>query len=281
MARTEALSILTEEDGKEFLSELYGKVIENVQKKLVSLNMKNTDLSGDPESGSVEAKRFCNAEPQDYGTARAAGAGKNVKAKPIVVNISEDKEIVEEIAKKDTLLYGVKGLIELRAKNHTQRMAASLDRDFFSVAANDAVSVEIADGTVVEDELEAVIQECENTKNDFVDGVPRDIMKLVCGTVYYGKLRNHLDKMTRANVDTTDEEFFSWHGVECESSTNLPTGVKYILMVKGAVAQPVRAETYNAEKIPLSEDYAVSLFYHYGTKSVMPDLIFKGVEATS
>ena len=32
---------------------------------------------------------------------------------------------------------------------------------------------------------------------------------------------------------------------------------------------------YGAEKIPLSEAYAVSLFYHYGTKVVMPDLIFK------
>ncbi|MPM56778.1 hypothetical protein SDC9_103593 [bioreactor metagenome] len=44
-------------------------------------------------------------------------------------------------------------------------------------------------------------------------------------------------------------------------------------MVDGSVAQPVMANPYSAEKIPLSEAYAVSLFFHYGTKCVMDDLI--------
>ena len=46
-------------------------------------------------------------------------------------------------------------------------------------------------------------------------------------------------------------------------------------MVDGSVAQPVMANPYTAEKIPLSEATAVSLFYHYGTKVVTPVLIFK------
>lgn len=70
MPRIESLSILTQDGGKEYLAELYGKVIENVQKNLVSFGMKNVDLSGDPASGSVEAKRFVNAKSQAYGTAR-------------------------------------------------------------------------------------------------------------------------------------------------------------------------------------------------------------------
>ena len=53
MARIESLSILTTDTGKEYLAELYGKVIENVQKALVSADMKNTDLSGDPTAGTV------------------------------------------------------------------------------------------------------------------------------------------------------------------------------------------------------------------------------------
>lgn len=279
MPRIEALSILTQEEGKEFLSELYGGVIENVQKDLVSFKMKNVDLSGDPTSGSVEAKRFVNATSQEYGTARANGAGNKVKAEPVVVSIDTDREIVEEIAEKDTRLYGVDGLLERRSANHVIRMVTDLDTKFFAVAAENAVAVEIAEGTPIEDELEAVIQECENTKNDFVDGVPRAMMNFVLNTAYYGKIRNNLDKQTRANVDTSEEEFFSWHGVECDSCVNLPKGVKYILMVKGAVAQPAMANQYDAEKIPLSEDYGVSLFYHYGTKAVTPDLIFKGVTA--
>lgn len=71
MPRINALNILLESDGKEYLAELYGKTIEGVQKALISGSMKNMDLSGDPVSGTVEAKRFVNATPKNYGTARA------------------------------------------------------------------------------------------------------------------------------------------------------------------------------------------------------------------
>ena len=275
MARIESLSILLTDEGNDFLAELYGKTIENVQKALVSASMKNTDLSGDPASGSVEAKRFANAQPKDYGTARAAAKGDKVKAKPVVVRIDKDKEIVEEIEEKDTKLYGVDGLLEKRAGNHVLQMASHLDREFFAVAAANAVEVEIDEAMAIEDQLETIIQACENTHNDFVDGVPRAMMSLVCGTVTYGKIRNMLDKQTRANVDTGSEEFYAWHGVETKSCVHLPEGVKYLLLVNGAVAQPVMAKQYKAEKIPLSDAVAVELFFDYGTEAVTPDLIFK------
>lgn len=275
MARIASLSILLTTEGNDYLAELYGKTIENVQKALVSGSMKNTDLSGDPASGSVEAKRFANAQPKDYGTARAAGKGDKVKAKPVVVRIDQDKEIIEEIEEKDTKLYGVDGLLEKRASNHVVSMATALDRAFFTVAANAATEVEIDTSLPIEEQLEAIIQACENTQNDNVDGVPRGMMHLVCSTATYGKIRNALDKQTRANVDTAAEEFYTWHGVETKSCVHLPVGVDYLLMVTGAVAQPVMATQYKAEKIGLSEAYAVELFYHYGTEAVMPDLIFK------
>ena len=44
------------------------------QESAISEKMKNTDYSGDPTSGSVEIDRFKNAQVDDYGTARAAGA---------------------------------------------------------------------------------------------------------------------------------------------------------------------------------------------------------------
>ena len=276
MAKIESLNMLTTAEGKDYLSELYGKTIEGVMKALVSTGMKNADLSGDPVSGSVEAKRFANATPQEYGTARAAGKGKPVKAATVTVAIDKDKEIVEELEEKDVRLYGVEGVLDRRAKNHVLRMASALDSEFFSVAADAAVEVEVdLAGAAIEDVLEAVIQECENTQNDFVDGVPREMMHLTLNTSYYGKVRNNLDKQTRSNVDTADEEFYTWHGVECKSSVHMPAGVPFILQVTGAVAQPIMADQYTAEKIPLSEAYGVELFYHYGTKAVTPDLIFK------
>ena len=275
MARIESLNMLTTEAGKAYLAELYGKTIGGVMKSLVSVGMKNTELSGDPVAGSVEAKRFANATPQNYGTARAAGKGNAVKAAAVTVAIDTDKEIVEELEEKDVRLYGVDGLLDRRAANHVVRMTSELDKEFFATAHAAAVQIEVTDGLAIEDELELIIQECENTQNEFVDGVPRELMHLTLNTAYYGKIRNNLDKQTRSNVDTAAEEFYTWHGVECKSCVHLPTGVPFILQVAGSVAQPIMSDQYTAEKIPLSEAYGVELFYHYGTKAVTPDLIFK------
>jgi len=275
MPRIQSLSILLENTGRDYLSELYGKVIENVEKGLISGPMKNRDLSGNPESGTVEAKRFVNATAQDYGTARAAGAGNKIKARPVTVPIDTDREIVEELENKDITLYGVDGVLERRARNHVARMDAELDRAFFSVAATAATTVDITGLTDINDILEKIIQKCETTQNNFVDGVPRSMMHLVLSPEYYGKVRINLDKQTNnANVDTAAEEFYTWHGVRVQSCVHLPTGCNALLMVEGAVAQPVMSNPYNAEKIPLSEAFAVSIFFHYGTVAVTPDLIF-------
>lgn len=276
MPRITALNILLDTTGKEYLSELYGKTIEGVQKALISGPMKNMDLSGDPVSGTVEAKRFVNATSKAYGTARTAGKGDAVKAKPVTVAIDTDKEIVEELEDKDVRLYGVDGVLDRRSANHILRMAAELDNAFFAAAAGSANALNMSGYASVSEELEAIIQECETTQNDFVDGVPRSMMHLILSPKYYGKVRNDLDKQTNnANVDTSAEEFYALHGVRTYSCVHLPAGCDYLLMVDGSVAQPVMADQYTAEKIPLSNAYGVELFYHYGTKVVTPDLIFK------
>lgn len=276
MPRITSLNILLESEGKDYLAELYARVIEGVQKALVSTGMKNMDLSGDPVSGTVEAKRFVNATSKEYGTARTAGKGDAVKAKPVTVAINIDKEIVEELEQKDVRLYGVDGVLDRRAGNHVLRMAAELDNAFFTAAAAEATAVNQSGYTSVTDELEAIIQECETTQNDFVDGVPRSMMRLVLSPKYYGKIRNDLDRVTNnANVDTSAEEFNVWHGVRTYSCVHLPTGCDYLLLVEGSVAQPVMADQYVAEKIPLSNAFGIELFYHYGTAVVTPDLIFK------
>ncbi len=279
MARIESLSLLTTDDAKLYLTELYGNVIANVMRSLTSARMKNKDLSGDPRSGSVVAKRFANATPKDYGTARAAGNGEKIKAEEVVVMIDDDKEFVEEIEEKDIKLGGVDGLMSHRSSNHVLRMAAYLDTKFYKCAADNATKIEVdlAAGAV-EEVLESCIQEVENTKNAFVDGVPRQMIHMVLNSTWYGKIRNSLDKQVRSNVDTGDEEFYVWHGVEVVSSINLPAGCPFILMVDGAVAQPVMSDQYTAEKIPLSNAWAISLFYHNGTSVVTPDLIFVPVQ---
>lgn len=274
MAKIESLNILLDPTGHDYLAELSGVVIENIQKATLSFKHKNQDLSGDPVSGTVECRRFVNANSAAYGAARTAGKGTAVKAKPVTVSIDQDKEIVEELEAKDVRLYSVDDVLTRRSNNHVLTVATALDRAFYAEAYTNATKVNVYGTTDISDILEKIIQECENLKNDFVDGVPRDMMALVLSTKYYGMVRNDLDKKQRSNVDTASEEFFTWHGVECDSCTRLPNGCDIILMVKGAVAQPVMMDQYVAEKIPLSDAIAVELFYHYGTKAVTPDLIF-------
>ena len=273
MARITSLNILLDPQGKDFLAELYGKVIYNIQKNTISSTLKNNDLSGTPTSGTVEAKRFVNAASKDYGTARAAGKGDAIKAKPVVIAIDQNKEIVEELEEKDITLYGVDGVMNRRSSNHVLTMTRELERAFFLEAAQTGAEFSTSEtdaGTI----LEEAIQQIETTRNDFVDGVPRDMIKIVATPDFYGKIREYLDKTAHnSNVDTASEEFYSFHGVSVRSSVYLPTGIDFIVMVVGAVAQPVLPRPYNAEKIPLSEAFAVELFFYYGTKAVMPDLI--------
>ncbi|MCD8371791.1 MAG: hypothetical protein LUD27_00625 [Clostridia bacterium] len=278
MARIEALDMLDSAEGKAYLAELYGKVVENVQKNTISSKIKNIDLSGDPVSGTLVAKRFVNAKSQTYGTARTAGKGEAVKRDEVTIAIDQDKEIVEELEQKDVRLDGVDGVLERRANNHVQRMVAELDSAFFAEAYSAGTAFTSTE-TEITEILEALIQKLETTKTDFIDGVPRSMMNLVLAPSYYGKIRNALDVMHTAKIGAEDEEFYAWHGVKTDSCINLPDGVLAMVMINGAVAQPVMADQYTAEKIPLSNAYGVELFYHYGTEAVTPDGIYYIEEA--
>ena len=275
MARIESLGMLLDTSGKDFLAEEYGKVIENISKNTISGALKNTELSGTPSAGSVEAKRFVNASSKDYGTARAASKGDAVKAKPVTVAINIDKEIIEEIEEKDVKLYGVDSVVSRRVANHGKAMTRELERAFFA-EANGAGSALETDKTAINEKIEALIQQIETTKNDFVDGVDRDMISITCDTATYGELRNFLDKdANNSNVDTGAAEFGRFHGVRVYSSVYLPAGVKAIGMVDGSVAQPVVPTIANPQKIQLSNAIGFGVFYSYGTKAVMPDLIVK------
>ena len=60
-----------------------------------------------------------------------------------------------------------------------------------------------------------------------------------------------------------------------ETTKTKTTTCHMIAMIEGAVAQPAVIYPYGEpEKIPLSNDYGVSMFFDYGTKALTPDLIF-------
>lgn len=270
MARLDSLNILTSGEGREKLAESYGAVIENVQKSTISGLLKNTDLSGTPEGGTVEAKRFVNSTSNAYGTARTGGKGEAIKADPVVVEINVDRELINEVEEKDAKLYGVDGLIAKKSAMNEKAMKRELERAFFTTAGNEGTTATLKE-TEINEKVEELIQLVENTKNDYVDGVDRDMISVVLDTKTYGQLRNYLDSTAVANVDTSVGEMGMFHGVRVFSSVY--SGKSMIAMVDGAVAQPVLTTLDDAGKIPLSNAYHFGLFFSYGTKAVMPDLI--------
>ena len=187
--RLDSLNVLLDgsESGKMLLKEAYDGVIENVQKGTVSSKIKNTDLSGDPTAGTVEAKRFVNASSQPYGTARTAAKGTAVKGKTVTVPINVDREFVEEIEEKDIRLLGVDGLVAKRSANHAQRMVAELDTAFFAEGKNSGTQFKPAKAvTDIKDIVESAILQLEKLKNNYIDGYSLDVEQLVYNELLVG-----------------------------------------------------------------------------------------------
>jgi hypothetical protein len=283
MARLDALSIELTTTGKDKLAEEYGKVIENLQHITLASRLKNTDLSGDPTAGTVEAKRFANIVGQTYGTARTAGDAQAVKAAPVVIAINDDTEYLEAVENKDLKTYGVAGLIERRTRNHQDALAVELDTKFFAEAVNAGTTFTPTVGASIEDEIEEAIQTIETTKNDFVNGVPRNMIEVVMSPAYYGKLRNKINAISNSNNlgVVPNYEQGTFNNVNVYSNVFLPQGINYVVMVKGAVAQPVMTSIYDPQRIELSDDIAFGLFAYKGTKAVTPDLIIYNGTAVS
>ena len=283
MARLDALSIELRTEGKDKLAEEYGKVIDNLQHITLASRLKNTDLSGDPTSGTVEAKRFVNKVGKAYGTARTAGKADYIKAEPVVIAINDDTEYLEEVEEKDLKTYGVGGLIERRTKNHQDALAVELDTKLFAEAVSEGTSFTPTGTPSIEDEIEEAIQTIETVKNDFVQGVPRNMIEVVMSPAYYGKLRNKINSISNSNDlgQVRNYEQGTFNNVNVYSNVFLPTGVNYVVMVKGAVAQPVMTSIYNPAKVDLSDATAFGLFAYKGTKAVTPDLIIYNGEVVS
>ncbi len=267
MARTDALNIYVNE-AKDQLAEAYGAVIEAVQKGAISEQIKNKNYSGDPTTGSVVINRFKNAEVAALGTARTGGKGATLdNSGKVTINVSSDKEIVEELAVKDVKLYGLAGLAERRKDNHVKRMIADLDRTFFTCAEVSGTEVELTAADVA-GKIEQLIQSVETTVNDWVDGVDRDMIVLTVTPAVYADIQNYIDSVPNSISGLNDNYF---HNVRVFS--NFRQNKPAIAMIDGAVAQLVTTDEYEAEKIPLSNDIALELFFSKGTKAVMPDLI--------
>lgn len=268
MARQDALNIYVNGETKDKLAETYGDVIEAVQKGAVSEQIKNKNYSGDPTTGSVVINRFKNATVDDLGTARAGGKGAALdNGGQVTVNVDTHKEIVEELSKADVKLFGLAGMAEKRKTNHAKRMIAYLDNAFFACAEAAGTKVELTAADVA-GKVEELILSVETTVNDYVDGVDRDMIVVTVTPAVYSAIQNYIDSVPNS-INGVNDNYF--HNVRVFSNHRQTKPA--IAMIDGAVAQLVTTDEYEAEKIPLSNDIALELFFSKGTKAVMPDLI--------
>ena len=278
MARTVAQNIFLEDGATATeLAEIYGGVIENFEKSAVSLQLKAQNAEN-VSAGSAEFKRFENAVSVAYGTARAASAGVGLQTKPITVPIDVHMEIVEEFRKSDVVAYGIPSLLERRANNHFRSMVRALDTAFFRKAYTTGVQY-VPTATAIDEIVEELIVKVETISNEFIDGVDRDDIAIVLSPAKASALRVKIDTLFAEGNRIENGLLGKFHGVDIFVSNRLPKGALQVVdmfgMVKGAIAQPVLlADGYQAEKIPLSNDWAVELFYDYGTTTLLTDALF-------
>lgn len=275
MARTKSLNVadyLTPEV-MDNLAETLDGVVENIQTSAVSEALKAKNGSGDPTSGSVEYKRFANAQLKDKGTARAAGKGDKVNAKPVIINLDDDKEIIEELQLKDVKLYGIDGMAEKRKKNFKDRVRAYLDRKFFSYAAQVGTKVDRGTLTEVSDIIDAMIVKAKGTSSNFIDGIDAEDLALVVNGTYRKALKNKLDELPNG-TNPENGAIGMYDSLITFESNRLPEGVNCFVMLKESIAFPNYLSDYEAEKVPFDDAIALETFLYNGIGALAEEAIY-------
>lgn len=282
MARQASLNVqdYLNDEVMDNLAETLDGVIENIQTSAVSEALKNKEGSGEPTSGSVEYKRFANANLVDKGTARAAGAGVKVKAKPVIVNIDDDKEIIEELQLKDIKLYGIDGMAEKRKGNFGKRVIAYLDRKFFETTVNAGTKFTRGTLTAEKDILDAMIVQAKSLTNDFIDGIDAEDLAIVLSPTWRKSLKNQIDELPNG-TNPANGAIGMYDSIVVHETHRLPAGVNAIVTLKGAVAQPYYLSEYGAEKIPFDDAVALETFLYNGSKALVEEAIIYDGETAS
>lgn len=267
----EALNIMLQDgETKDNLKQVLSGVLENVSAKAVSEQIKAKNGSGTPEGGVIEYKRFVNAELKDKGTARKAGKGDAIKAKPVKVVIDTDKEIVEELQGKDVKLYGIDGMAERRKVNHQSAIIRYLDREFFAKVTE---GTEVTPKDNVQDTIDDLLGRARTLKNDFIDGIESDLLVIVVNSTYRKAMKKILDELPNG-TDPKEQAIGMYDSVRVYESNRLPTDVEAVVMMDGAIAQPYYVSEYSAEKVPFDDAVALEDYLYKGTEALMEDTIF-------
>lgn len=267
MAKTESINVLLDPSGKMVLNEAYGVLTDRFASASISNFLKNKNYSGDMSSGSVVIKKFQNGTVATYGTASTNGYGTALKGTEVTINLSNRKEIVDQVEQADISEMGLQELVNKRADSNSKTMEIDLDKAFFSTAYSTGTETE-STSEAIKDIVEDMIVEVESVENSYYNGIDREFISIVLTPALYGELRTYIDTTNTANVTIGEDVIPTYHGCKIFKSTRLPDGVDAIVMMDESVAQPLYVNDYSAEKVPYRDAIALELFYNYGTGNI-------------
>ena len=267
MAKTESINVLLDPSGKMVLNEAYGVLTDRFASASISNFLKNKNYSGDMSSGSVVIKKFQNGTVANYDTASTNGYGTALKGTEVTINLSNRKEIVDQVEQADISEMGLQELVNKRADSNSKTMEIDLDKAFFSTAYSTGTET-ASTSTAIKDIIEDMIVEVESVENSYYNGIDREFISIVLTPSLYGELRTYIDTTNTANVTIGEDVIPTYHGCKIFKSTRLPEGVDAIVMMDESVAQPLYVNDYAAEKVPYRDAIALELFYNYGTGNI-------------
>lgn len=252
----------------------YGEIQGSIVAGFISQQFKNTNYAETPvRGGTVKVKRFKSSTSQSYGTARAALAANKIQNNGVDVKIDTDKEIAEEMSKKDMELYmdGANTLLQSRQSDFVLQMGVTLENAYFLELQTAATTFDSSPYTGIVDRLTALIEALEGITNDHVQKVDRSLMVITLAPKHFDALDKEMQTLPNPLNGGANARYF--RRVRIEPAVRQT--VDAVIQVVGAVAQPVVMGEFEVEKAPFSADNYSFLPYFFGTKAIMPDLILK------
>ncbi|MDR2656495.1 MAG: hypothetical protein LBB86_01565 [Oscillospiraceae bacterium] len=275
--RIESLSVLNAQDGtsKIYCAELYDYFYDTVTNYALSTILKNKLYPGTPvPGGSITIRRMAMGQSKAYGTARAAGKGDAPQLREYVVPIDKRREIIEEIEDMDVAMLPATDVINRKITAQGQTAAREMDRAFFATAITAGTMYTPESGAAIDQIVDGLLDTLCTVSNQFVDGVSRDQIALVCAPSAYSLLRNKIDQLSNPNVDTTPYEYGRFHGARIYQSIHVPTTAAFVAMALESLLQPIAFNQFEIAKSPYGFSTIVKTAYAYGTGAVTPDLIY-------
>jgi len=266
MARTEAMAIFQANGiDEQLLSEAYGGVLENFSTRALSSLVKNTQWSGDPRTGSVEFDRILNTAVENY---NPSATDKKFKIGKVTVNVDTPKMIRERATQWDIDEYGIDGIIERKSGLYTNSMIVFADRTFFTQAEAQGTEVTLTASTP-KGKLDELIRTITDATTDYADGIDESMVHVFLKSSIWDSLKGEFEKLPNpANGGVT---LFDYNGVNIHR--NFRQTEDAIIMVEGAGAMPIAPIGTAVDKIPGSVEYYIGLYFKYGVKMLMPELV--------